>query len=142
MLVDANILLYAVDADSRHHERAAAWLSERLSGPGRIALPWEALAAFLRIATHPRASRAPMSADAAWSVVAAWLDRDVVWCPGRGPRHGHIVERLVRRHAPTGNLVPDMLLVALALEHGLAIASADGDFARFDEILWINPLAA
>lgn len=33
-------------------------------------------------------------------------------------------------------------LAALCIEHGLAIVSADSDFARFDEIEWINPTAA
>ena len=34
----------------------------------------------------------------------------------------------------------NILLVALALEHGLTICSADSDFARFPEIEWLNPL--
>jgi uncharacterized protein len=41
----------------------------------------------------------------------------------------------------TGNLVPDAQLVALAIEHGLVVHSADTDFARFPEVRWINPLA-
>ncbi len=32
MLLDANVLLYAVDARSRHNTRAAAWLQEALVG--------------------------------------------------------------------------------------------------------------
>lgn len=40
-----------------------------------------------------------------------------------------------------GNLVPDAQLAALALEHGLAVASTDTDFARFTEVRWENPLA-
>jgi hypothetical protein len=31
--------------------------------------------------------------------------------------------------------------VALCLEHGLSIVSADSDFARFPEVRWINPVA-
>jgi len=31
--------------------------------------------------------------------------------------------------------------VALAIEYGLAVYSADTDFARFSEIRWVNPLA-
>jgi nucleotide-binding universal stress UspA family protein len=30
---------------------------------------------------------------------------------------------------------------ALAVEHGVAVASADTDFARFTEVRWENPLA-
>jgi hypothetical protein len=31
---------------------------------------------------------------------------------------------------------------ALAIEHGLELCSNDGDFARFAELRWFNPLAA
>jgi uncharacterized protein len=55
MLVDANILLFAVDATSRFHAAAAGWLTEQLNGPRRVGLPWPALSGFLRISTHPRA---------------------------------------------------------------------------------------
>jgi predicted nucleic acid-binding protein len=37
-------------------------------------------------------------------------------------------------------LVPDAQLAALAIEHGVPVVSADGDFARFAELRWINPL--
>jgi predicted nucleic acid-binding protein len=43
--------------------------------------------------------------------------------------------------AITGNLVPDAHLAALAIEHGVAVASTDTDFARFTEVRWVNPLA-
>ncbi len=45
------------------------------------------------------------------------------------------------RHRVTGNLVPDAQLAALALEHGLTVYPTDGDFASFNEITWVNPLA-
>ena len=39
------------------------------------------------------------------------------------------------------NLVPDAHLAALAIEHGPLLASTDGDFARFPELRFENPLA-
>jgi predicted nucleic acid-binding protein len=39
-------------------------------------------------------------------------------------------------------LVPDAHLAALAIEHGLTLCSADGDFARFPGLRWLNPFAA
>jgi predicted nucleic acid-binding protein len=50
MLVDANILLYAVDEQSRPHDAARRWLEAALNGSRRIGLPWQSLLAFVRIA--------------------------------------------------------------------------------------------
>jgi predicted nucleic acid-binding protein len=38
------------------------------------------------------------------------------------------------------NLIPDAHLAALAIEHGLTLYSSDGDFARFQNLMWSNPL--
>jgi predicted nucleic acid-binding protein len=37
-----------------------------------------------------------------------------------------------------GNLIPDALLAAMAIEHGLTLYSTDTDFARFRELRWQN----
>lgn len=140
MLLDANLLLYAVDTTSPHHDRAEAWLAEQLNGARRVALPWQTLGAFLRIATHPRASRDPLGPDDAWAMVEDWLAAELTWTPVPGPRHSAILGALVRRHRVTGNLMPDAQLAALAIEHGLTVCSADGDFARFGEVRWLDPL--
>ena len=60
MLIDANILLYAVDEDSPHHAAAKEWLEGALNGPRRVGLPWQSLTGFMRIATNPRAVPNPL----------------------------------------------------------------------------------
>lgn len=52
-LLDANVLLYAVNSDAAHHERARGWLDDALSGGDAVAFAWIALLAFLRLATAP-----------------------------------------------------------------------------------------
>src|SRR3984893_16053392 len=64
VLVDANILLYAVDEASPFHERASNWLTERLNGDRRVAFPWLSLLAFLRNSTTERAAARPPNPDA------------------------------------------------------------------------------
>lgn len=142
MLVDANILLFAVDKKSRFHPVAARWLTERLSGPRRVGLPWQSLAAFLRISTHPRAAEQPLSPDEAWSHVEDWLAAEAAWIPLPTDRHAEVFGSLVTRYQLRGNLVADAQLAALAIEHGLTIYSADTDFARFTEVRWENPITA
>lgn len=46
-----------------------------------------------------------------------------------------------RDSGATANLIPDALLGALAIEHGLEVATVDADFARFAGVRWTNPLA-
>lgn len=47
---------------------------------------------------------------------------------------------LLSDHGATGNLVPDAVLAALAIEHGVPVVSADSGFTRFPEVTWINPV--
>lgn len=140
MLVDANVLLFAVLERSAFHERARRWLADALSGPRRVGLPWFSLSAFLRIATNPRATDPALSPEEAWSTVEDWLASPNVWIPGPTERHAEVLGRFVRRYQLGGNLITDAQLAALAVEHGLILCSADTDFARFDEIRWENPL--
>ena len=141
MIVDANVLLYAVDETSPFHERALSWLEPALNGSRRVGLPWVCLAAFLRIATNPRALRDPLAPADAWQFVADWLDAPAAWVPEAGRGHRDILGRLVRDLDLRGNLVSDAVLAALCIEHGAEIVSADSDFARFTEVTWVNPLA-
>ena len=142
MLLDANLLLYAVDRTSPFHERSASWLTDALNGATRIGLPWPSLLAFLRIATHPRASAHPLDSGQAWRQVDEWLAAPAAWVPVPTDRHAEVLGRLVRDQHCTGGLISDAHLAALALEHGLPLASADTDFARFaPELTWVNPLA-
>lgn len=140
MLIDANLLLFAVDSRSPHHERAASWLTAQLNGARRVGIPWESLAAFVRIATHPRAAANPLAPEEAWSFVQEWLSVPAVWIPSPTDRHADVFGGLVNKYRLAGNLVPDGHLAALAIEHGLEVCSADTDFARFSEVRWGNPL--
>lgn len=141
MIVDANILLYAVDSTSEQHGRAADWLAKALNGDVRVGLPWQSLAAFLRISTHPRVTIRPLTATAAQDHVDAWLAAGPSWVPPTTERTIAVYRELALRHHITGNLVPDAHLAALAVELGVEVISADTDFARFTEVRWVNPLA-
>ena len=140
MLVDANILLYAIDEESPFHRSARDWLETSLNGPRRVGIPWMSLTAFVRIATHPRALTDPLAPGAAWQFVDEWLDAPAAWVPAPGRGHRDILGRLIRDFDLRANLVTDAVLAALCIEHGLQVVSADSDFARFTDIAWINPI--
>ncbi len=140
MLLDANLLLYAEDELSPHHEQARDWLVEVLNGDVRVGLPWHSLLAFLRIRTNPRLYRSPLSGADAGRRIQRWLDAPTAWVPMPTDRHAGVLSGLVERYHLSGNAIPDAHLAALAIEHGVAVCSADTDFARFTEVTWINPL--
>ncbi|HST55211.1 MAG TPA: type II toxin-antitoxin system VapC family toxin [Solirubrobacteraceae bacterium] len=140
MLVDANLLLYAVHKGAPQHKAAAEWLTEQLNGSRRVGLPWQSLGAFLRISTHPRAFQRPLPPATAWERIADWISAPVAWIPEPGPEYVRVLGELIAAHDVSGNLVPDAQLAALAIEHGVTLYSADTDFARFPKLSWTNPL--
>ena len=142
ILVDANLLIYAVDRDSPHHARARRWLEDALSGQEWIALPWIVLLAFLRITTHPAVMRKPLAAEAATDYVDQWLRQPFVRPIGPGEHHWSVLRSLLKASGTGGNLTSDAHLAALALEHGCSVCSADNDFRRFAGVRHVNPLAA
>lgn len=141
ILVDANLLVYAVSASLPQHPAARSWLDERLNGSARVGLPWPSLLAFVRLVTNARIFEHPLRMADAWSQVEAWLGCGPAWIPLLTERHGQVLARLLGEPGVVGNLVPDADLAALAIEHGLELCSTDGDFARFAELRWSNPLA-
>jgi toxin-antitoxin system PIN domain toxin len=140
ILVDSNLLIYAIQADSPRHEQARDWLEGRLNGPSRVGLPWASLLAFMRVATNARLHPRPIAVSEAWAVVRAWLGLRSVWVPEPTWRHADVLEPLLGEVVRPA-LLTDAHLAALAIEHGLTLCSMDGDFARFPGLRWENPLA-
>jgi uncharacterized protein len=142
ILIDANLLLYAANHSAPEHERARDWLDARLNGTAAVGLPWPSLLAFLRLATNPVVVRHPVTTAQAWQQVEDWLGCEPVWTPLPGGPHRGLVGGFLKASWMTSRLVPDAHLAALAIEHGLTLQSTDGDFAKFPDLKWENPLAA
>jgi toxin-antitoxin system PIN domain toxin len=139
ILVDANLLVYAVVPGFAEHERARPWLEEQMSSDRRTGLPWSSLLAFVRLVSNPRVVSRPVAVATAWGVAREWLDLPGVWIPAPTDRHADVLEPLLSA-VTRSDLVPDAHLAALAIEHGLTLCSNDGDFARFGGLAWRNPL--
>jgi predicted nucleic acid-binding protein len=63
--VDANVLLYASDTSSAHHEEARRLLAGQTENAEILYIAWPVAMANLRIATHPRVFDAPLAPDEA-----------------------------------------------------------------------------
>jgi len=140
IVIDANVLIYAVDENSSHHHEAKAWLEEVLSGREVIGLAWVVALAFLRLTTRAGISAKPLSIEAALDVLSEWLDHPNISILQPGPQHAHILNTLHVRTGASGNLTTDAHLAALAMEHGAQLCSFDHDFARFTGLKWGEPL--
>jgi toxin-antitoxin system PIN domain toxin len=141
ILVDANLLLYAANHAAPEHPQARAWLDGQFNGTGRVGLPWPSLLAFVRLASNPVVVRRAATPLQAWRQVEAWLAVESAWVPQPGPQHAEILGSLLDHAWVTSRLVPDAHLAALAIEHGLTLCSTDGDFSKFPDLKWHNPLA-
>lgn len=143
ILVDTNLLIYATFRDMPEHARARAWLETELAqGEGTVALCWPVLYAFLRLITSSRVFGAgAVAVRDAWPVVGAYLDQPAVRVVTAGAGHVAIAEELARTPGLRSDDVPDIAIAALAVEHGLALASHDHGFRRFSGLRLVDPLA-
>lgn len=141
ILVDVNVLIYATFTHMKEHRAAREWFEAHLSGTARVGLPWASLLGYLRVATNHRAFSLALSMRDAWAQIESWLDCPPTWIPQPTERHTQVLGSLLSQPGVHGNLVSDAHLAALAIEHGLTLCSTDGDFARFRELKWLNPLA-
>ena len=138
-LVDANVLLYAVNRDAERHELARRWLDGALSGNETVAFAWVALLAFVRLATKTSLFPDPLSIDEAMDRVDAWLAAPPAVVVEPTIDHARIVRDLMNPLGVGGNLVSDAHLAALAIEHRCTIVSFDHDFSRFEDVRWELP---
>ena len=138
---DANLLLYAEDSLSLHHEKARTWWDGVLSESEPVNLCWPVLNAFIRIATNARLHQRPLTADEATACVQSWFDQSCVRLVGPSENHWALFQRQIRDSGAVGSLIPDAHLAALAIEHGCTLYSADQDFAKFPSLRWVNPLS-
>jgi toxin-antitoxin system PIN domain toxin len=141
IVVDANILIYALNQDSVFHHGAKRWLESALSGIETVGLSWTVLLAVLRLTTRPGVFTRPLPVQTAFEVVDEWLSQPSTIALEPTSRHSSVMRDLLLPLGTGGNLTSDAHLAALAIEHNAELYSTDGDFARFPRLRWRNPLS-
>lgn len=142
ILLDANLLIYAYDELSPFHRPSRAWLESAFSGEDQVGLSWIVLLAFLRITTHAKLTRNPLSPEEALRLMRHWLSLADVKLLNPGPLHLSILDRLVSESGARGPGVMDAHLAALAIEHRATLCTTDGDFRRFSGLRVHFPLGS
>jgi uncharacterized protein len=138
-VVDANVLLYAVNSSAERHGEARAWLDRSLSGADTVGFSWIVLLAFLRLSTKVGLFPSPLPVDAALQRVRAWLAQPPAVLLEPTPRHLDVLAGLLGGTGTGGNLTSDAHLAALALEHRATVVTYDADFGRFPGVAWTGP---
>lgn len=141
-LVDTNILIYATFSDAPEHARARGWLQEKVAdGDGAVALCWPVIYAFVRLVTSPRVfGESAVSVSQGWATAASYLAQPAIRIVAPGPGHEAIAAELAATPGLRSDDVPDIELAALAIEHGLVLASRDHGFRRFTGLRSIDPI--
>lgn len=135
------MLVYATFAGMSEHRRARAWIDAQLLGPG-AAVCWPVLYALWRLITSPRiAGASAVPVGRGWSVVAAYLAQPTISLVSPGSRHAAIAAELARTPGLRSDDVPDVEIAALAIEHGLALATHDHGFRRFPSLRVVDPIS-
>lgn len=130
-VVDANVLIYAVNADSPQHRTARDWLDHALSGEQTVGFTWLVLLAFTRITTHAGIFARPLTTTEAFDVTEGWLSHPGAVVVEPTHRHPAVLRGILEPLGTAGNLVNDAHLAAIAVEHGAEVVTFDADFTRF-----------
>lgn len=138
-IVDANVLLYAVNESEPRHEQARGWLDRSLSGRETVGFAWVVLLAFLRLSTKVGLFPRPLSVEQAITTLQAWVGDGPGVIVQPTPRHLSVISGLIKSTGTGGNLANDAHLAALAMEHDALVVTFDGDFQRFSGVRWARP---
>lgn len=131
-LLDVNVLMYATFDAFPQHVAAKRWLDEKLSSPReQVAIPWETISGFVRLASNPKVLTPALPVVQAWKIVESWLSAPAAWVPVCTERHRQFLEPFLGLPDMNHKLVADAHLAALAMEYGLVLVSADTDFRKF-----------
>lgn len=140
-MLDANLLLYAVDERSPRHVPARDWLEQTLSGSETVGFVWLVLLAFVRISTRSSIFEQPLDVTQALDLVDGWLAQPCATVLHPTERHSSVLRELLGPLGTAANLTSDAHLAAVAVEHGAKLLSCDRDFSRFPGLRWSDPLA-
>lgn len=137
VLVDTNILLYAVNPDTDQHVAARRVLERLHNGRETWVLTWGILYEFLRVATHPRVFPKPLSFRQAQAFVDGLLASSSCLVLTETPEHrAELLAAVAQLPRIGGNQIHDLHHAIIMREHGIRdILTCDTDFRLFP---WVD----
>jgi toxin-antitoxin system PIN domain toxin len=141
-LLDVNVLLAAHRDDHPLHRPVRSWFDGMLTGDDPFAVPMIVWASFLRLATNRRIFEVPTPRPDAFAFLEATCAQPLHVRLDPGPQHVALLRRLCDEADAVGDLVPDAVIGAIALEYNCDVVTLDRDFARFASVRHLRPPGA
>ncbi len=139
VILDANILLYAINESMPRHSAAKRWLEVALNGNETVGFGWVVLLAFVRVSTRSGLFPRPLDLVTALDLVQDWLSAAPAVVVHPTDRHAAVLRGLLQDAGTASNLVTDAHLAALCIEHGARMCTYDRDFSRFSGLRTFAP---
>ncbi len=135
ILVDSNIIVYALNRSSPKQVAAQAFLQAHVS---QLAVAQQNICEAFRVLTYQKFPN-PMPPLAAIKAISAIAEACQVIAPDQGTYH--LALALVQKHQLTGDKIFDAYLAATAILAGVPTIATDNtkDFLMFEQITLINP---
>lgn len=135
MLIDSNLLVYAINRSSPKHQAAQAFLVDNSTS---LVVAQQNILETFRVLTHSKFA-SPMTPSAAVQAIKGITSACRLIHPNRTTLH--VAIGLVQKHKLSGDQVFDAYLAATALSGDVTtIATANTrDFVRFDGLRLIDP---
>lgn len=135
MLIDTNLIIYAINSASPKHAQAKQFL---LDHQDSLTVTHQNILESMRVLTHPRFSR-PMTFSKAEKAVMAIAGAVTIVSPT--DETFPIAVALMHKYTRAANRIFDAYLVATMLTHGMKEIATDNerDFTLYSEIKVINP---
>lgn len=134
LLLDVNVVLAAHRDDHPHHSEVRPWFDELLADQEPFTVPMLVWTSFLRLATNRRIFEVPTPRHDAFAFIEATRAQPQHLVTAPGPRHLALLRRLCDEGDANGDLVPDAVIAAVAVEHSAEVVTLDRDFARFPSV--------
>ena len=131
--IDVNILLYASNNDAPNQEAAVRFLKETSSRRELMGIPFPVALGYLRIATHARIFRHPLTPEEAMANLDTLAALPNVRFLSEREGFFDDYRELTASLTARGNLVPDAHIATILRQHDIRVLyTSDRDFRRFE----------
>ena len=129
ILIDTNVLIYAVDADSRFNKQAVKLLSDSAS---RLFTTSKNISEFLVVLT--RNTEIELSSIQCLEILHSLLSDIVILYPT--PISMDVFQELIRKYNPRGLWIHDVEIASIAIAYGISVIATNNiaDFKRIAEL--------